>query len=333
MGMLVDGQWRDVWYDTAASGGRFERQQSVFRNWVTADGSAGPSGEAGFRAEPGRYHLYVSLACPWAHRTTILRRLKGLQDAIGLSVTHWRMRESGWTFAEGPCVTGDPVNHAQALHQIYTLANPRYTGRVTVPVLWDKVRKTIVSNESADILRMFNAAFDAVGATPGDYYPAPLRGEIDALNARIYATVNNGVYRAGFATTQAAYEEAVAPLFDTLDWLEARLARTRFLLGEQPTEADIRLFTTLVRFDAVYHGHFKCNLRRIVDYPALWRFTRDVHGLPGVEQTVNLQHIKRHYYESHTTINPTGIVPLGPILHFGPILEFDPSLDSGPGAG
>ena len=317
MGMLVNGEWRrDVRYDTSSTGGRFERPSSAFRNWVTADGSPGPTGTGGFVAERGRYHLYVSLACPWAHRTLIMRRLKGLEDCVSLSVVHWRMRELGWTFSSGPCVTGDPVNSAQTLYEVYLAADQQYTGRVTVPVLWDKQRHTIVSNESAEILRMFNSAFDGVGATPGDYYPRQLRADIDALNDRIYRDVNNGVYRAGFATTQEAYEEAVRSLFETLDWLESRLSRSRYLLGDQLNEADIRLFTTLVRFDAVYHGHFKCNIRRIVDYPALWRFTREVYNLKGVAETVNLHHIRHHYYESHTTINPSGIVPAGPTLDF-----------------
>jgi putative glutathione S-transferase len=283
---------------------------------VTADGAPGPSGKGDFPAEWGRYHLYVSLACPWAHRTLIMRRLKRLEDAVSLSVVHWRMREKGWTFAPGPCVTGDPVNGAEALYEIYVAAEPRYTGRVTVPVLWDKARRTIVSNESAEIVRMFNSAFNGVGAAPDDYYPEPLRAQIDALNERIYRDVNNGVYRAGFATTQEAYEEAVVPLFETLDWLDSRLLGSRYLTGDRLTEADIRLFTTLVRFDPVYHGHFKCNLRRIVDYPALWRFTRDIYALPGIAETVNLYHIKYHYYGSHSTINPTGVVPLGPIIDF-----------------
>ena len=303
-------------YDTSSTSGRFERPPSAFRNWVTADGSPGPTGTGGFVAERGRYHLYVSLACPWAHRTLIMRRLKGFEDAVSLSVVHWRMRERGWTFSAGPCVTGDPVNGAQALYEVYLAADQRYTGRVTVPVLWDKERHTIVSNESAEILRMFNTAFDGTGAAPGDYYPEQLRADIDALNDRIYRDVNNGVYRAGFATTQEAYEEAVLSVFETLDWLEARLSRSRYLLGDQLNEADIRLFTTLVRFDAVYHGHFKCNIRRIVDYPALWRFTRDVYNLKGVPETVNMHHIRHHYYESHTTINPSGIVPAGPALDF-----------------
>jgi glutathionyl-hydroquinone reductase len=316
VGILKDGQWLDVAPDTSQTGGRFERPKSVFTNWVTVDGASGPAGVGGFPAERGRYHLYVSLACPWAHRTLVMRRLKKLDDIVSLSVVHWRMREQGWTFATGPCVTGDSVNGAQALHEVYVTADPRYTGRVTVPVLWDKNRRTIVSNESADIVRMFNSAFDRIGAAAEDYYPATLRTEIDSLNERIYRDINNGVYRAGFASTQAAYEEAVVPMFETFDWLERRLSRSRYLLGERLTEADVRLFTTLVRFDAVYYGHFKCNLRRIIDYPALWRFTRDVYALPGVADTVNFHHIKHHYYESHTAINPSGVVPLGPIIDF-----------------
>ncbi len=312
MGMLVDGKWHEVWYDTEATGGRFVRSDSQFRNWITEDGSAGPSGESGFKAEAGRYHLYVSLACPWAHRVLIMRALKGLEDMIPVSVVHWLMVEDGWTFAEGPGVVPDGVNSAAFLHQVYTAAEPDYSGRVTVPVLWDKQRRTIVNNESSEIIRMLTRAFDGVGAKPGDYYPAPLRPKIDALNERIYDGVNNGVYKAGFATGQAAYDEAVTGVFETLDWLEARLSRQRYLTGEQVTEADIRLFTTLVRFDEVYHGHFKCNVRRIVDYPNLWGFTRDIFQLPGIAATVNMDHIKRHYYESHRTINPAGIVPAGP---------------------
>jgi putative glutathione S-transferase len=314
--MLVDGQWRDVWYDTAATGGRFIRSESQFRNWITADGSAGPTGEAGFRAEPGRYHLYVSLACPWAHRVLITRALKGLEAMIPVSVTHWLMGQDGWTFAEGPGVVPDSVNNADFLHQVYTAAQPDYSGRVTVPVLWDRARGVIVNNESAEIIRMLTRAFDGVGAKPGDYFPEPLRAEIDAVNARVYDGLNNGVYKAGFATSQAAYDEAVVKVFETLDWLEERLSRQRFLVGDQLTEADIRLFTTLVRFDEVYHGHFKCNRRRIVDYPNLWGFTRELFQLPGVSATVNMEHIKRHYYESHRTINPTGIVPIGPAPDF-----------------
>lgn len=314
MGLLVDGAWQDKWYDTKSTGGRFIRKGAAFRNWVTPDGSPGPSGVGGFRAEPRRYHLYVSLACPWAHRTLILRKLKGLEEMIDLSVVHWRMLENGWTFEDGPGVIPDPINHAQNLYQVYLAAQPDYTGRVTVPVLWDKATSTIVNNESAEIIRMFNAAFDGIGAKPGDYYPEDLRPEIDALNARIYDTVNNGVYKAGFATTQHAYEEAIHPLFDTLDHLDERLSSRRYLCGNRLTEADIRLFTTLVRFDPVYVGHFKCNLRRIADYPHLSGYLRDLYQTSGIGKTVNMVHIKGHYYESHRTINPTGIVPIGPIM-------------------
>jgi glutathionyl-hydroquinone reductase len=294
--------------------GEFHREAARFRNWVTQDGAPGPTGDGGFRAELGRYHLYVSLACPWAHRTLILRRLKGLEHLISISVVHWLMRERGWTFDAGRCVVPDPLLGASTLRDIYRAAAPDYDARATVPVLWDKQRATIVNNESAEIIRMFNSAFDDVGAAPGDYYPEPLRAEIDAVNERVYRTVNNGVYRAGFATAQPKYEAAVTELFATLDWLEQRLASADYLVGGQLTEADIRLFTTLIRFDAVYHGHFKCNVRRIVDYPALWRFTRRMYALPGVRETVNFEHIKNHYYQSHTHINPTGIVPVGPAL-------------------
>lgn len=310
MGLLIDGVWHDRWYDTESTGGRFVRKESQFRDWVTADGSSG------FKAEPGRYHLYVSYACPWAHRTLIFRALKGLQDAISLSVVHWLMAENGWTFAAGEGVIGDRIHDAEFLHQIYTKVQPDYTGRVTVPILFDKQTGTIVSNESSEIIRMLNGAFDGIGATPGDYYPEDLRAEIDTLNARIYDTVNNGVYKAGFATTQAAYEEALKPLFETLDWLEERLASKRYLTGDRLTEADWRLFTTLVRFDPVYVGHFKCNLRRIVDYPHLWAYVRELYQVPGVAETVNFRHVKGHYYESHKTINPTGIVPVGPEIDF-----------------
>jgi putative glutathione S-transferase len=313
MGLLVDGAWRNERHDTTSTGGRFVRRESTFRSWVTADGSPGPSGEDGFKAEPARYHLYVSLACPWAHRTLIFRALKGLEAMIDVSIVHWLMRENGWTFNEGPGVVPDPVRHARFLHEIYTAAKPDYTGRVTVPVLWDKDRGTIVNNESSEIIRMFNSAFDGIGAKPGDYYPAGLRTEIDQLNKRIYDTVNNGVYKAGFATTQAAYEEAVAPLFETLDWLDERLATRRYLVGHQLTEADWRLFTTLLRFDPVYVGHFKCNLRRIADYANLSGYLRDLHQVPGIAETVDMRHIKGHYYQSHASINPTGIVPAGPI--------------------
>ncbi|MGD1936198.1 MAG: glutathione S-transferase family protein [Cyanophyceae cyanobacterium] len=314
MGLLIDGTWHDKWYDTKSTGGKFKRQDAIFRNWVTADGSPGPSGKAGFKAESGRYHLYVSYACPWAHRTLIFRKLKGLEDKISVSVVHWLMLENGWTFAEGKGVIPDSVNGVDFMHQIYTKAVPDYSGRVTVPVLWDKQTETIVSNESSEIIRMLNSAFDGVGAKPGDYYPAPLREEIDQLNARIYPTVNNGVYKAGFATTQAAYEEALAPLFESLDWLEETLATRRFLTGDRTTEADWRLFTTLLRFDPVYYSHFKCNLRQLRDYPNLWGYVQDLYQTPGVAETVNMNHIKRHYYQSQITINPTQVTPVGPVL-------------------
>jgi len=316
MGLLVDGKWQDKWYDTDKSGGRFERSASQFRNWVTADGSPGPSGDGGFRAEPGRYHLYVSLACPWAHRTLIFRKLKGLEAMIDVSVVHWHMGEEGWSFEAGEAATGDRLHGLGHLRELYTKAKPDYSGRVTVPVLWDEQRQTVASNESAEIIRMLNSAFDQVGARPGDYYPEALRAEIDAVNSRVYDTVNNGVYKAGFATTQDAYEEAVTALFDSLDWLEDRLSRQRYLAGDRLTEADWRLFTTLIRFDPVYVGHFKCNLRRIVDYPILWAFTRELYQQPGIAETVNLFHIKHHYYGSHGTINPTGVVPKGPLIDY-----------------
>lgn len=316
MGLLVNGKWQDQWYDTDASDGRFEREESGFRNWVTKDGSAGPSGTDGFKAEPNRYHLYVSLACPWAHRAMIYRKLKGLENMISISVVHPFMRDHGWTFEEGPGVIADPVLNASYMYEVYTAAKADYTGRVTVPALWDKKTKTIVSNESSEIIRMFNSAFDEVGAIPGNFTPPELLAEIDEINAFIYPKVNNGVYRSGFATTQEAYEEAVIDLFDALDTLEARLADQRYLVGSTITEADWRLFTTLVRFDAVYVGHFKCNIRRIVDYPNLWGYLRDLYQVPGIEETVNMEHIKDHYYTSHDTINPTGIVPVGPYIDF-----------------
>lgn len=316
MGLLVNGQWHNQWYNTRSTKGRFERSKSQFRHWVTADGRAGPSGDEGFQAEAGRYHLYISMACPWANRTLIFRHLKGLENMISLSVVHWDMAEHGWTFFDGEGVVPDPIHHAQYYYEVYTAADADYSGRVTVPVLWDKQKNTIVSNESSEIIRMFNSAFDELGATPGNYYPEHLREEIDALNTRIYATINNGVYRAGFATTQAAYEEAVLPLFETLDWLEKRLETQRYLCGAASTEADWRLFTTLMRFDAVYFSHFKCNIRRLIDYPNLWAYTRDLYQHPGIAQTINMAHIKKHYYQSHGTINPTGIVPLGPDIDF-----------------
>jgi len=315
MGKLIDGTWHDVWYNTKKTGGKFVRDDARFRNWITPDGTDAPNGKA-FPAEAGRYHLYVSYACPWAHRTLIFRTLKGLEDAIDLSVVNPFMGSHGWTFDDGEGVIPDPVHGADYLHQIYTAASPEFTGRVTVPVLWDKKTGTIVSNESSEIIRMFNTAFDDLGATPGDFYPEPLREEIDAVNDRVYHTLNNGVYKCGFATTQEAYEDAFSELFDTLDWLEDRLSKQRYVAGDQITEADWRLFTTLLRFDAVYFGHFKANLRRIVDYPNLWAYTRELYQVPGVKDTVNMHHIKHHYYSSHETINPTRIVPVGPAIDF-----------------
>ena len=319
MGLLVDGKWHDEWYDTGKTGGRFVRSDAAFRNWVTADGSPGPSGEGGFAAEAGRYHLYVSLACPWAHRTLIFRKLKRLDDKISLTIVDPLMLSEGWTIdGTYPGTLPDSVNGKTRLHEIYRLAKAEYTGRVTVPVLWDKTRKTIVSNESSDIIRMLNSAFDGLDGVDDslDFYPEELRPEIDGLNAAIYDRVNNGVYKAGFATTQAAYDEAVSALFDELDRIETRLSGQRYLAGSRITEADWRLFTTLIRFDAVYHGHFKCNLRRIADYPNLSNYLRELYQVPGVAGTVNMSHIKLHYYGSHKTINPTGIVPMGPVLDF-----------------
>ena len=316
MGLLQEGKWVDQWYDTKSTGGRFERKAPQFRHWITADGAAGPSGDAGFEAASDRYHLYVSLACPWAHRTLIFRALKGLQDIIPVSTVHWYMADKGWTFQSGEGVVQDTVNGADYMYQIYTAAMPNYSGRVTVPVLWDKKTETIVSNESPEIIRMFNTAFDRVGAKSGDYYPEPLRAEIDSLNERIYESVNNGVYKCGFATTQEAYEEAITPLFETLDWLDERLSNQRYLTGSTITEADWRLFTTLVRFDPVYVGHFKCNVRRIDDYPNLSGYVRDLYQQPGIADTVNMQHIKNHYYASHESINPSRVVPVGPDIDF-----------------
>lgn len=314
MGMLVDGIWNDVWYDTKKSGGRFERSKSQFRDWVTKDGKPAEGRSRGFRAEPGRYHLYVSYACPWAHRTLIVRKLKKLEDVISVSVVHHFMGEHGWIFRAEDGATGDTLYGLDYLHQIYTRADPDYSGRVTVPVLWDRKEETIVSNESAEIIRMLNSAFDEWGDASLDLYPARLRGEIDRINDRVYEAVNNGVYRCGFATTQDAYEDAFDTLFSELDALEDRLSGQRYLAGDRLTEADWRLFTTLVRFDPVYVGHFKCNLRRIADYPSLSNHLRELHQVPGVAETVNMHHIKHHYYGSHETINPTRIVPKGPEL-------------------
>lgn len=316
MGKLIDGVWHDVWYDTAETLGKFVRAESQFRNWVTVDGTPGPTGDGGFRAERDRYHLYISRACPWAHRTLIFRRLKGLEDIIPISSVNAYMGSEGWTFEPGPGVIPDPLHDARTLYEIYLAADPGYSGRVTVPVLWDKQRATIVSNESSEIIRMFNAAFDEVGAIGPDYYPDHLRAEIDEVNERVYHCVNNGVYKAGFATTQDAYEDAVVPLFETLDWLEARLSSRRYLMGSAITEADWRLFTTLVRFDTVYFGHFKCNLRPIKEYENLWGYLRDLYQQPGIGETVDLDFCKQHYYGSHETVNPHRVVPIGPEIDF-----------------
>ncbi|MGY4531865.1 putative glutathione S-transferase [Pseudomonas sp. TE3786] len=315
MGLLVDGQWQDQWYNTA-DGGRFKRENAQRRNWVTANGEPGPSGEGGYKAEAGRYHLYVSLACPWAHRTLIFRKLKGLESLIDVSVVSWLMRENGWTFDTAHGSTGDALDSLNLMYQRYIADDAQYTGRVTVPVLWDKKLKRIVSNESSEIIRMFNSAFNELTGNHLDFYPEALRGEIDTLNERIYPNVNNGVYRAGFATTQEAYEEAFDGLFNTLESLETLLSQNRYLAGEQISEADWRLFTTLIRFDAVYHGHFKCNLKRIEDYPNLSNWLRELYQWPGVAETVDFEHIKHHYYASHLTINPTGVVPKGPLQDF-----------------
>jgi len=310
MGLLINGKWHSGWYDTQKTGGRFIREDTQFRDWISADGSSG------YQAEAGRYHLYVSLACPWAHRTLIFRRIKGLAPVISVSVVDPFMGEDGWHFSDGPGCTPDTLNGFDHLHQVYTAARPDYSGRVTVPVLWDKRTGTIVNNESAEIIRIFNSEFDAFTEVKTDFYPPALRRGIDALNERVYGTVNNGVYKAGFATTQPAYEEAFDALFRTLDDLEALLGEQRYLAGDTLTEADWRLFTTLVRFDSVYYGHFKCNLRRISDYDNLWDYLRELYQVPGVADTVNLSHIKRHYYESHDTINPTRIVPKGPEIDY-----------------
>ncbi|MET3518601.1 glutathione S-transferase family protein [Mesorhizobium abyssinicae] len=317
MGLLVEGRWQDRWYETADNGGRFVRAQSQWRDWVTPDGAPAEGRTRGFKAEPGRYHLYVSLACPWAHRTLIFRALKGLEDAISVSIVHHFMGAHGWTFLAEDGATGDALHGLDFLHQVYSKADPAYSGRVTVPVLWDRKEETIVSNESSEIIRMLNSAFDEWGDKSVDFYPVALRAEIDRVNALVYPAINNGVYRAGFATTQAAYEEAFEELFSALDSLEDRLSKQRYLVGGRITEADWRLFTTLARFDPVYVGHFKCNLRRIADYPNLSNYLRDLYQVPGVSKTVNLHNIKAHYYGSHKTINPTGIVPVGPELDYG----------------
>ncbi|MEM6955650.1 MAG: glutathione S-transferase family protein [Myxococcota bacterium] len=318
MRLLVEGNWVDRWYNTKESDGHFKRSAAAFRNWITADGGPGPSGDGGFEAASGRYHLYVSYACPWAHRTLIFRKLMGLEEHIGVSVVHSFMGEHGWTFADGPKVVPDPVMNADFLHQLYTRAKADYSGRVTVPVLWDRERNTVVSNESSEIIRMFNGAFRGV-AKPledVDFYPEALRSSIDTINAHVYSAVNNGVYKSGFATTQHAYDQSVGELFECLDELEARLGEHRYLVGSTLTEADWRLFTTLVRFDAVYHGHFKCNRRALREYANLWAYTRELYQWPGVAETVHFDHIVEHYHRSHESINPHRIVPIGPKLDF-----------------
>ncbi|MBW4706343.1 glutathione S-transferase family protein [Roseobacter sp. YSTF-M11] len=317
MGLLVNGKWVDKWYDTKSTGGRFERWTSGFRNWVTADGTAGPTGQAGFPAESGRYHLYAAQACPWAHRTLIFRKLKGLEPHIGVSVVHPDMLQDGWTFdKDWPGLTGDHLYDYPFLRDIYTRAESAFSGRVTVPVLWDKKTETIVSNESSEIVRMFNSAFDTITGNEVDFYPENLRAEINEVNERIYKTINNGVYQSGFATTQEAYDEAVTALFDTLEWLEARLSRSSYLVGNHATEADWRLFTTLIRFDLVYHLHFKCNKMRLVDFPNLWSYTRELYQWPGVRETIDFDQVVRHYHYSHDSINPSRIIPINPDLDF-----------------
>lgn len=317
MGFLVEGEWRDQLRDTKSTGGKFIRANATFRNWITEDGSAGPSGGDGFKAEPGRYHLYVSYACPWAHRTLIYRALKGLEEIVDVSIVHWLNLENGWTFdPDKDGIVGDKLYGNDLLYKLYLKADPGFSGRVTVPFLWDRQRETIVSNESSEIIRMFNSAFDKVGAKSGDFYPKDKRNEIDSLNDIIYDTFNNGVYKSGFATSQDAYEEAVFPLFETLDMLEARLANSRFLVGNEPSEADWRLFPTLSRFDAVYVSHFKCNLARLVDYPNLSAYARDLYQWPGIADTFNMEHVKLHYFQSHISINPSGIVPVGPLQNW-----------------
>jgi putative glutathione S-transferase len=316
MGLLVDGVWRDEQHTERTPNGRFVRSTTRFRNWITQDGAAGPTGGGGFAAARDRYHLYVALACPWAHRTVIMRTLKGLEEVVSMSVVEPLYGPHGWRFGTSPGTTPDIVNGASELAEIYLRADPRYSGRVSVPVLWDKERRTIVNNESAEIIRMFNGAFGRFTNVRTDYYPPALREEIDRVNALVYDNVNNGVYRAGFATSQEAYEEAFRALFAALDEVEQRLGRQRYLVGRDITEADWRLFTTLVRFDAVYYSHFKCNLRRIIDYPNLSNYLRDLYQQEGVAASVNMDHIKRHYYGSQRHVNPTGIVPLGPQLDF-----------------
>lgn len=317
MGQLVDGKWHDVWYDTKSTGGAFKRSTAAFRNWITADGSAGPTGEGGFEAASGRYHLYVSYACPWAHRALVFRMLKGLEAHISVSAVHPEMLSDGWTFeTDEHGATGDTLYGLPFARDIYLKADPQISGRVTVPILWDKERETIVSNESSEIIRMFNSAFNGITGNTDDYWPEEMRNDIEDVNARVYDTVNNGVYKAGFATSQEAYDAAVVPLFESLEWLEDRLSRNRYLMGDTLTEADWRLWTTLLRFDPVYHLHFKCNRKRIIDYPNLWGFTRELYQIEGIAETVNMEHIVRHYHYSHDTINPNRIIPVNPDLDY-----------------
>ncbi|WP_105169470.1 glutathione S-transferase family protein [Pseudoalteromonas sp. T1lg23B] len=315
MGLLVDGKWQDKWYDTSNKG-KFEREAAQLRNWVTADGSAGPSGSGGFKAQSGRYHLFVSLACPWAHRTLIFRALKGLEEHIDVSVVSPDMLDQGWTFDKASGSSGDPLYGFDYMHQLYTLNNETYSGRVTVPVLWDKQQEKIVSNESSEIIRMFNSAFNDITHNTDDYYPEHAKPQIDDINEYVYKTINNGVYRCGFATTQEAYEQAFDELFCALDKVEAILSDSPYLVGANITEADWRLFTTLIRFDSVYYGHFKCNKQRIEDYPNLANYIRALYQWPRIAQTVNFGHIKRHYYFSHTMINPNQVVPKGPAIDY-----------------
>lgn len=319
MGLLINGQWQDKWYDTASSNGNFEREAAQLRNWITIDGSPGPSGQEGFKAETNRYHLYVSLACPWAHRTLIFRKLKQLENHISVSVVSPDMLAHGWTFDKGDesrASTGDSINQCRYLHQVYTINNPDYTGRVTVPVLWDKKLKRIVSNESADIIRIFNQSFNPITHNQDNYYPTELQEKIEEVNSLVYDNINNGVYRCGFATTQSAYEIAYQQLFAAIEQVEKRLSQQRYLTGDRITEADWRLFTTFIRFDAVYHGHFKCNKQRLEDYPNIANYVRELYQWPGIAETVNFYHIKRHYYYSHTMINPSQVVPVGPEINF-----------------
>lgn len=306
MGLIVNGEWVDKWYDTAKSDGEFVRQDSRFRDQISAEP------ENKFKPEAGRYHLYVSLACPWAHRTLIFRKLKQLEDVISFSVVNAKMMENGWEFGQ----QGDPLYHLNYAYQLYLKADLNYEGRVTVPILWDKKNQTIVNNESIEIIRMFNSAFDELTGNHDDYFPIGLRSEIETVNARIYDTINNGVYKAGFATTQEAYNQAYYELFDSLDWLEQRLSKQRYLIGEQITEADWRLFTTLIRFDAVYHGHFKCNRQKLSEFHHISNYVNELYQVPGIAQTVDLEYTKLHYYGSHLTINPTQIVPLGAEQNF-----------------